>query len=147
MNIVTLEFQRTIEELIEKVSAENCSPEELELSQKYNALPFGYDLWSVVLLTSKGEIIDQDFDGEIQHHEFNLQFLIRLLFVEKERFPELEKFIPDRSDETKDCPVCQGTKRMNSEFDSISCLVCVGMGWVTAEFWKAFTENQKKLKA
>ena len=147
MKSVSKEFQKVIEGLIKEVSLENCTIEEFKLSHKYNALPFGYDLWSVVLLTPKGEIIDQDLDGNIQHHDFNQYTLDRLLVVEKDRFPQLEKFIPTRSEDSKECPACKGAKELNTKPDRIKCFVCVGLGWVTKEVWKEFIESQAKQKA
>ena len=144
MKIVTEEFTKTIENLIKKVSAESCSPEEFELSQKYNALPLGYDLWSVVLLTPKGEIIDQDWDGNIQHNEFDLQLLIRLLFVEKERFPEFENFILNRSDDSKDCPMCQSSGMIkDANGKDMRCIICAGIGWITKKTYETIQKNSE----
>lgn len=141
MKIVTEEFTETIENLISNLRPEDFfNPQEYKLTQKYNALPFGADLFSDVFLTSSGEIIWDDYEGEIGSST-NLQMLINLLVDAKTRYPELEKFIPNQSDDSKTCPICRGFGIL--ENSTGRCFICGGLGWITDETYVGILENSE----
>jgi len=151
IKIVTPKFQKTVEDLIKNLSSENGASWEIELARKLNALPTGQELWSFILLTPNGEIIDQDFDGNIQHYPFDLQALIRVLVGGSKRYPQLVQFIPSRPDDSKTCPVCEGSGIWEQSKDistgrPAKCFICAGLGWLNEDYWKVFTEIQKELK-
>lgn len=151
MIIVTPEFQNTIQDLIDNLQADQFSDaEEYKLAQKYHALPLGSDLLAYVFLTPNGKVIWEDFQYEVGSLN-DTQGLIRVLVAGKRRYPQLAEFIPSRSDQSKTCPVCEGSGRMPNAKDIATgnpgeCFFCAGLGWVTEEFWKELTENQKANK-
>lgn len=148
MNIVTLEFQKTIQELIDNLQAEQFSDvEEYKLALKYNALPLGVDLWSYIFLTATGEVIWDDNEGDTGSAN-DLQSLIRVLAVRKKRYPQFERFIPNRSADSKTCPICEGTG-INEHSENVStgepagCFLCGSLGWVTDEAFQEILKNSK----
>jgi hypothetical protein len=151
MKIVTSEFIETIETLINNLQPEDFpDAEEYKLAQKYNALPLGVDLLDYVFMTPKGEVIWEDYEGEFGSAN-DLQSLIRVLVAGKKRYPQFERFIPQRSDDSKTCPACKGSGIMPHSKDLSTgkegkCFICAGLGWITEEFWKEFNERQKELK-
>lgn len=146
MKIVTSEFTKTLETLIKNLRVEDFSDtEEYKLAQKYNALPLGVDLYSYVFLTANGEILWDDNEGETGCAN-DLQSLIRALVVKKERYPQFVRFIPDRTTNSKDCPICGGTGvNENSKDlrtgDFAKCFLCAGLGWVTKECFDEIIRN------
>ena len=151
MKIVTPEFQKTIQDLIDNLQANHFpDAEEYKLAQKYRALPLGFDLLAYVFLTPSGEVIWEDFQDEVGSAN-DMQGLIRALVSGSRRYPKLAEFIPNRSDESPVCPVCEGSGIMPNSKDLSTgkpgkCFFCAGLGWVTEEFWKEFTESQKQNK-
>lgn len=148
MKIVTPEFQKTIQELIDNLRPEQFSDaEEYKLARKYNALPVGVDLWSYVFLTASGEVIWDDGEGETGSTN-DLQSLIRILAVRKERYPQFGRLIPDPWEESKTCPVCSGSgvwgqsKEVSTEKPG-RCFICAGLGWVTDETYSEILKNSK----
>ncbi|HSK73458.1 MAG TPA: hypothetical protein VK892_17300 [Pyrinomonadaceae bacterium] len=149
INSVTPDFQKTVQELIDNLRVERFSDaEEYRLAHEYSALPMGVDMWSYVLLTANGEIIDQDYDGNFQHHRVDSQALIRVLVAGKRRYPQLAKFIPNRSDQSKTCPICEGSGIWEQSKDVATekpgkCFICAGLGWVTEETYSEIQKNSK----
>lgn len=148
MKIVTPEFQKIIQDLIDNLQAEQFSDaEEYKLARKYNALPIGVDLWSYVFLNANGEVIWDDNEGEIGSAN-DLQSLIRVLVVRKNRYPQFEQFIPNRLADSKTCPICEGTGINNNSKNIITgepakCFLCAGLGWVTNEAYSKIIKNSK----
>jgi hypothetical protein len=148
MKIVTAKFQKTIQDLIDNLHPEQFpDAEEYRLAQKYRALPLGFDLLDYVFLTPNGEVLWEGCLDEVGSVN-NTQSLIRVLVSGSRRYPPLTEFIPPRSGESKDCPVCEGSGVWRQSKDIVTdkptkCFFCAGLGWVTEEFWKEFTENQK----
>ena len=148
MKIVTSEFQKTIQELIDNLQVGQFSDaEEYKLARKHNALPLGVDLWSYVFLTANGEVIWDDNEGETGSVH-DLQNLIRVLAVRKEHFPQFGQFIPNRSEESKTCPICDGSG-VSEQSKEVStgkpgrCFICAGLGWVTDETYSEILKNSK----
>lgn len=150
MNIVTPKFQKIVQDLIDNLKAEQFpNAEEYKLALKYKALPLGFDLLAYVFLTPNGEVIWEDFQGDVGNSN-DLQGLIRVL-VGQRRYTQLTEFIPERSDESKTCPVCEGSGVWKQSKDLSTgepgkCFFCAGLGWVTEEFWKEFYDEQEKQK-
>ena len=148
MKIVTPEFQKIIQDLIDNLQAEQFSDvEEYKLALKHNALPLGVDLWSYVFLTANGEIIWDDNEGKTVSAD-DLQSLIRVLSVRKHRYPQFEQFIPNRTVNSKTCPICEGTgindnSKNISTGESAKCFLCAGLGWVTNEAYSDILKNSK----
>ena len=148
MKIVTSEFQKTVEDLINNLQPNDFSDaEEYKLARKYNALPLGFDLLAYVFLTLEGEVIWEDYNGEVGSAN-DLQSLIRLLVGGSIRYPQLAQFIPNRSDESKTCPVCKGAKILENSKEIVSgkpakCFICSGLGWVTEATYLQILESSK----
>lgn len=148
MKIVTSEFQKTIQSLIENLQAEQfLDAEEYKLALKYNALPIGLDLFSYVFLDSNGEVLWDDNEGDTGNSN-DLQSLIRVLVVGKRRYPQLVEFIPNRSDESKTCPICKSSGIWEQSKDlstgkSGKCFFCAGLGWVTDKTYSEILKNQQ----
>ena len=148
MNIVTPEFQKTIQGLIDNLQVEQFSDvEEYKLARKHHALPLGVDMWSYVFLTANGEMIWDDNEGETVSAN-DLQSLIRALVVTKERYPQFERFIPNRSIDSKTCPICNGAGIWEQSKDVSTgkpgkCFICAGLGWVTDETYLEVLKNSK----
>lgn len=148
VKIVTSEFQQTVQELIDNLQAEQFSDcEEYKLARKHNALPLGIDLWSYVFLTSSGEVIWDDNEGETGSAH-DLQSLIRVLAVRKERYPQFGWFIPNRSEESKTCPICHGSGVSKQSEEILTgkpgrCFICAGLGWITDEAYSEILKNSK----
>jgi hypothetical protein len=148
MKIVTSEFIETIETLINNLKPENFSdPEEYKLAQKYKALPIGFDLLAYVFLTPNGEVIWDDCEGEVGSSS-DSQSLIRILVAGKKRYTQLEKFIPKRSDESKNCPLCEGSGIREQSRDLSTgkpgkCFICAGLGWVTNKTYLEIFKNSE----
>lgn len=148
LNIVTPEFQETIQKLIDNLQADQFSDAtEYKLARKHNALPLGGDLWSYVFLTANGEVLWDDNEGENDSAN-DLQSLTRVLVVGKERYPQFEKFIPNRSVDLKTCPVCNGCGIWEQSKNVLTgkpgrCFICSGLGWVTDETYSEILKNSK----
>jgi hypothetical protein len=148
MEIVTSEFMKTVEDLTANLQSKDFSDvEEFKLAKKYSALPIGVDLFSYIFLTSNGEVIWDDNEGEIGNSN-DLQGLIRVLVVGKSRYPQLETFIPNRSEQSKTCPVCEGSGIWKESKNVVTgkpgkCVVCANLGWVTDECYEQVISNHK----
>jgi hypothetical protein len=148
MKIVTPEFQNTIQDLIDNLQAEQfLDAAEYKLALKYNALPIGLDLFSYVFLNSSGEVLWDDSEGDVGSSN-DLQSLIRVLVSGKRRFPQLAEFIPNRSDESKTCPICNGSGIWKQSEDITTgkprkCFFCAGLGWLTEETYLEILKNSK----
>lgn len=58
MSIITAEFKKTVEDLINNLKSEDFSDsEEYNLAVKYNALPLRFDFSAYIFITSDGEVI------------------------------------------------------------------------------------------
>lgn len=148
MKLVTLDFTKTIEELIKNLKLENLpDSEECQLTQKHNALPIGYDLFCYVFLAPNGRVIVEDDEGGSRSF-YDLQILIRILVAGKQRYPQFEKFIPSRSASSKNCPICGGSGILEQSKDVSTgkpgeCFICAGLGWVTDETFSEILKNSK----
>jgi hypothetical protein len=148
MKIVTSEFQKMVEDLINNLQPNDFpDAEEYKLAQKYNALPLGFDLLAYVFLTSNGDVIWEDYNGEVGSAN-DSQSLIRLLVGGSRRYPQLAQFIPNRSDESRTCPLCKGAKVLENSKEIISgnparCFICSGLGWVTEATYLQILKNSK----
>ena len=148
MNIVTSEFKKTVEDLIKNLKIEDFSDsEEFKLACKYNALPLGFDFLAFTFITSDGEVIWHDYQDDFGKSN-DSQGLINALVYGKKRYPQLEKFIPNRSDESKTCPVCEGTGIWKDSKNVVTgkpgnCVICATLGWVTNERYEQMISNQK----
>jgi hypothetical protein len=148
MNIVTSEFKKTVEDLINNLKIEDFSDsEEHKLTHEYNALPLGFDFLAYTFITSDGEVIWHDFKDDFGKSS-NSQSLINALVYAKKRFPQLEKFIPNRSENSKTCPICEGTgiwKHSKNVVtgESGNCVICATLGWITNECYEQIISNQK----
>jgi len=136
MNLVTSEFHQTVEGLISNLTEENyIDVEEYRLARKHNALPIGIDLWIYIFLTPYGEAILDDGESDNPEILRTTQAIIRVVAGAK-RYPQLEKFIPNRPNGSKVCPACDGTKNFGQDVSSrkpVRCVVCGGLGWVIDE--------------
>lgn len=148
MKIVTEEFTKTIGDLLNNLNVEDFSDsEEFNLARKYNALPLGFDFIAYTFITPNGEVIWHDFQDDFGKVN-DSQHLINALVYGKRRYPQLEKFIPDRSDESKTCPVCKGTGIWKNSKNVVTgepgnCIVCATLGWVTDECYDRIISNSK----
>ncbi len=148
MEIVTSEFQRTVQDLIDNLQAEKfLDAAEYRLALKYNALPIGLDLFSYVFLSSNGEVLWDDNEGDVGSSN-DLQSLIRVLVAGKRRYPQLAEFIPHRSDESKTCLICNGSGIWKQSKDLSTgkpgkCFFCAGLGWLTEETYLEILKNSK----
>jgi hypothetical protein len=148
MKIVTPEFQKTIQNLIDNFQAEQfLDAAEYTLALKYNALPIGLDLFSYVFLNSSGEVLWDDNEGDVGSSN-DLQSLIRVLVAGKRRYPQLAEFVPSRSDESKTCLICNGSGILKQSEDLITgkpakCFFCAGLGWLTEKTYMEILENSK----
>jgi hypothetical protein len=148
MIIVTPEFQKTIQDLIDNLQAEQFpDAEEYKLAQKYHALPLGFDFLAYVFLTPNGEVIWEDFQDEVGNSH-DLQGLIRVLVAGKRRYPQLAEFIPNRSDESKTCLICNGSGIWEQSKDISTgkpgkCFFCAGLGWLTEDAYLEILKNTK----
>jgi hypothetical protein len=148
MKIVTPEFQKTIQYLIKNLQAEQfIDAAEYRLALKYNALPIGLDLFSYVFLNSNGEVLWDDDEGDVGSSD-DLQSLIRVLVAGKRRYPQLAEFIPNRSDELKTCPICNGSGILKQSEELTTgkpgkCFFCAGLGWLTEKTYMEILENSK----
>ena len=148
MNIVTSEFQKMVKDLINNLKPEDFSDsEEFKLARKYNALPLGFDFLAYTFITSDGEVIWHDFQDDFGKSN-DSQGLINALVYGKKRYPQLEDFIPIRSDVSKTCPVCEGagiwknSKKVVTG-ESGNCVICGTLGWVTDECYGQIISNLK----
>lgn len=148
MNIVTSEFKKTVKELINKLKTEDFSDsEEYKLARRYNALPLGFDFLAYSFINSDGEVIWHDFQDDFKKSN-DSQSLINALVYGKNRYPELEKFIPKRHESLKICPVCEGTgvwknSKNIATGEPENCVICANLGWVTDECYEQIISNQK----
>lgn len=147
MNIVTLEFRQMIQDLIDDLEAEQCSDgAEYRLARQHNALPIGVDFDIYLFVSAEGELIWDNAEGE-GGIATDTQSLIRGLVAGKIRYSQLARFIPNRRGDSKKCPVCEGKGVWEKSKDVSTgnpgkCVICAGLGWVTEEFCKEFTEHQ-----
>ena len=148
MKIVTSEFRKTIEDLINNLKIEDFpDSEEFKLARKYNALPLGFDFMAFTFIASDGEVIWHDYQDEFGTSN-DSQGLINALVYGKKRYPQLENFIPNRSAESKTCPVCEGTGIWKNSKNVVTgepgnCLICAALGWVTDECHERIINNQE----
>ncbi len=148
MKIVTSEFSKTVEDLINNLKIDDFSDsEEYKLARKYNALPIGFGFLAFTFITSDGEVIWHDFQDEFGKSN-DSQSLINALVYGKRRYPELEEFIPTRQESSKICPVCEGTGIMKFSKNVVTrehgnCGICATLGWVTIERYVQIVSNQK----
>jgi hypothetical protein len=148
IEIVTTEFQKVIQGLIDNLEAEQFrDAEEYKLALKYDSLPIGLDLFSYVFLNSNGEVIWDDNEGDVGSSN-DLQSLIRVLVAGKRRYPQLTKFIPNRFDESKTCLICNGSGIWKQSKDLLTgkpgkCFFCAGLGWITNETYSEILKNSK----
>ena len=148
MSVNKPEFEKVVQDLIDNLQAEQFSDvEEYNLARKYHALPLGFDFLAYVFLTSEGKVIWKDFEGTVGSSN-DLQGLIRVLVAGKRRYPQLAKFIPNRSAESKDCPLCNGSGILNQSKDIATgepgkCFICAGLGWITEDSYLEILEHSK----
>jgi hypothetical protein len=110
-----------------------ADPEEYSLSQHLRALPVGMSLWAYVFLTPDGEVISMGYErGELERSRASRD-LLNALVCGAERYPILAALIPERPQDSTDCPLCDGA----GEYDvgrhssrSAICVFCGGLGWV-----------------
>jgi hypothetical protein len=137
MEIVSPEFREQIESLFNELKLEDCvEPEEFRLAKKLNALPLGYDLTAFVFLKPDGEVVWYDFTEEKFSSSKDLQGFIRAVVGAAKRYPELEKFIPERPESAEVCIACNGTKSLGKDISTnqpARCIVCAGLGWTILE--------------
>ena len=121
--------------------------EEFRLARKYNALPLGFDFLAYTFITSDGEVIWHDFQDDFGKSK-DIQGLINALAYGKKRYPQLEKFIPNRFDTAKTCPICKGTGILKESRNVVTgepgkCVICAGLGWITDECYDQMINNRK----
>jgi len=148
MEIVTSEFRKIVADLIKNIKLKDfLDSEEFKLAHKYNALPLGFDFLAYTFITSNGEVIWHDFQDDFGKSN-DSQGLINALVYGKKRYPQLEKFIPNRSDKSKICPVCEGTGIWKDSKNVVTgetgnCIICATLGWVTDECYEQIINNRK----
>lgn len=148
MNIATSEFKKTVDDLINNLNIDNfVDSEEHTLACKYKALPLGFDFLAYTFITSDGEVIWHDFQDDFGKSN-DSQSLINALVYGKKRYPELEKFIPNRHESSKICPVCEGTgiwknSKNVATGEPGNCIICATLGWVTDECYEQIISNHK----
>lgn len=137
MEIVLPEFSELVESLFKKLKLEDCvEPEEFRLAKKLNALPLGYDLTAFVFLKPDGKVIWLDFIVDEIGRITDSQSLIRAIVAAAKRYPQFEKFIPERPENAGVCIACNGTKHWGEDVSTnkpAKCVLCAGLGWTIPE--------------
>lgn len=137
MEIVSPEFTKIIEQLTGQVTLENCvDAEEFRVFKEVNALPIGYDLYSFVFLKSNGEVIWFNFLDDVFGSDSSLQGLIGAVVSASRRYPQIEKFIPERPENAEVCIACNGAKVLGKDISTkqpARCVICAGLGWTIVE--------------
>lgn len=133
MNLITQEFQESVERLIKNLKPEDFKDaEECRLTKKFNALPLGISLWSYAFLSSDGELIETGWEPDEVSRTRNTSDIICAIAIAAWRFPELKTFVPLQPKESVVCPACQGTKLWGTNSYTgkpAICVVCAGLGW------------------
>lgn len=137
MKLVSPEFSELIESLFEQLTLDKCvEPEEFRLAKEFEALPLGYDLTAFVFLKPGGEMIWWDFIVNEVGKTKDKQSLIRAIVKAAKRYPQLEKFIPERPVDAEVCIACNGTKLWGNAITTnqpARCVFCAGLGWTVAK--------------
>ena len=127
-------LNEVINELLAELNPSDfADQEEYRLSQDLQALPIGVSLWAYVFLTPDGEVISTGYEpGELERSRES-QDVLNTLAWGAERYPLLEALIPERPQDSKVCPLCDGLggygNWMLSKRPAI-CVCCSGLGWV-----------------
>src|SRR4051812_39251799 len=109
MEIVTPEFQETVQRLFDGLTPNDCiDAEEYRLAQEFQALPLGRGWWSYFFLRPDGEQIWTDWEPDDVTRSRSLWGLIYSIVGAADRYPQLSTFIPERPPEAITCPACQG---------------------------------------
>ena len=137
MEIVSPDFSEQVESLLNGLKLEDCvEPQEFHLAKKLNALPLGYDLTAFIFLKSDGEVIWFDFIDEKFGSSKDLQGLIRAIVSAAKRYPQFEKFIPERPENSEVCRACNSKKLWGEDVSTkqpAKCIFCAGLGWTVEE--------------
>ena len=134
MSIDRTHVASVVRDTLSRMSVDDCADhEERRMFLAEGALPIGWGLWCVVLLSPDGEVLSTDPDTNETLRSDDLNELACALVWASVRYPEFRELIPERPSDAPDCVICGGTgihRRGLPDWPDPSCSLCAGLGWV-----------------
>ncbi|MGE0128833.1 MAG: hypothetical protein AB7U82_12200 [Blastocatellales bacterium] len=130
---------KLIARLLKEFLAESA-PSQLDLRRiaaEANALPLFTEMGGVYAINTHGDIISFSWDSlELPKEETDPRIRNIVLFQGSKKYPEIRCLIPEKPDDARICPHCQGTGiepfSAKHNVDGVVCY-CGGLGWIPKE--------------
>jgi hypothetical protein len=101
-----------------------------------NALPLWSDMSGCIALKPDGSFVHYEWDTHKITEEKSPSWQLLALVAGSKEHPELEALLPQKTEDARQCSMCQGTGCLVVEdyvAKNIVCGDCFGLGWVTDE--------------
>lgn len=130
---------KLIARLLREFLAES-TPDPLDLRRiaaEANALPLFTEMGGVYAINISGDIICFPLDNlELPEEENDPRIRNIVLFQGSKKYPGIRDLIPEKPDDARTCPHCQGTGiepfSAKHNIDGLVCY-CGGLGWIPRE--------------